>query len=217
MQFNPSTLFPAAVGVVLLVLSLRLLLRPRMIGAILRAVAGLVLLGGSLVAFLGASDLLTYRQLLKEESVATLQFEKLKTQRYNVIVVDNTGHEYRYHLKGDQWQLDARLIRWHPTVARVGMSSVYRLERISGRYSDLKQELAAERTVYQIEISPYGIDTWALLKRVSWMRQWVDARYGSATFLPMANGAIFEVKIGFSGLVARPVNTVAKQAVSGWQ
>lgn len=217
MQFNPSTLFPAAVGVVLLVLSLRLLLRPRMIGAILRAVAGLVLMGGSLVAFLGASDLLTYRQLLNEESVATLRFEKLKAQTYNVIVVDNTGHEYRYYLKGDQWQLDARLIRWHPTVASIGMASLYRLERISGRYRDLKQELGAERTVYQMEFSPYGIDTWAWLKRVPWIRQWVDARYGSATYLPMANGAIFEVKLGFSGLVTRPVNAVAKQAVLGWQ
>ncbi|MEH6617229.1 MAG: cation/multidrug efflux pump [Porticoccus sp.] len=217
MQFNISTLVPAIVGIVLLLLSMRFLLRRTMVGAVIRALVGLVLLSGSVLAFLAAMDLLSYRQLLKEESVVTLQFEKLKTQTYRVILVDSRGHQYRYHLKGDQWQLDARLIRWHPSLANVGFGSLYRLERISGRYSDFRQEMSAERTIHQLESSPYVVDTWVWLKQLPWLREWVDAQYGSATFMPMAHGAIFEVKLGFAGLVARPVNSAGKQAVSGWQ
>ncbi len=217
MQFNISTLIPVIVGIALLLLSLRLLLRRAMIGSVVRALVGLVLLLGSVFCFLGALDLLTYRQLLQEESVVTLQFEKLKAQAYRVILVDSRGHQYRYHLKGDQWQLDARLIRWHPSLANVGFGSLYRLERISGRYSNFRQEMSAERTVHQLEASPYAVDTWVWLKQLPWLREWVDAQYGSAMFMPMADGAIFEVKLGFAGLVARPVNSAGKQAVSGWQ
>jgi hypothetical protein len=217
MQFNTFTLIPIIVGIVLLLLSMRFLLRRAMVGAILRALVGLVLLSGSVLSFLGAMDLLSYRQLLKEESVVTLKFEKLKTQTYRATLVDSGGQQSSYHLKGDQWQLDARLIRWHPSLANIGFGSLYRLERVSGRYNDFRQEMSAERTVHQLEASPYAVDTWDWLNQLPWLREWVDAQYGSATFMPMAHGAIFEVKLGFSGLVARPLNSEGKQAVSGWQ
>ena len=50
-------------------------------------------------------------------------------------------------------------------------------------------------------------DGWSLL---------VDASYGSAAYLPMAEGALFEVNAGATGLVARPMNGSAQQAISGW-
>ena len=42
----------------------------------------------------------------------------------------------------------------------------------------------------------------------SWV-PWLDALYGSATFLPMADGALYEIKVSQSGLVARPLNQAA--------
>ena len=217
MQFNQSTLIPTIIGIFLLLFSLRILLRRTMIEAVFRAVLGLVLMAASAIFLLGSLDLFSYRQLLQEESVATLRFEKLKTQTYRVILVDNTGHQYRYHLKVDQWQLDARLIRWHPIFASAGFSPLYRLDRLSGRYSNLRQEMNDERTAHKLEFSPYGIDTWVWIKRLPWLWEWVDAQYGTATFLPMADGAIYEVKLGVAGLVARPVNDLGKGAVEGWQ
>jgi hypothetical protein len=44
----------------------------------------------------------------------------------------------------------------------------------------------------------------------------VDAHFGTATYLPMANGAMFEVKMTRTGLIARPVNEEAKIAVGEW-
>jgi hypothetical protein len=40
--------------------------------------------------------------------------------------------------------------------------------------------------------------------------------YGSATYLPMSDGALYEIKVSQSGLVARPMNQAAREAVSGW-
>ncbi len=63
---------------------------------------------------------------------------------------------------------------------------------------------------------PQRIDLWDLVHRYpSWVA-WMDALYGSATFLPMADGALYEIKVSQSGLVARPLNQAARDAVAGW-
>ena len=44
----------------------------------------------------------------------------------------------------------------------------------------------------------------------------VDAYYGTATYLPMADGARFEVSLTRDALIARPANIRARDAVGGW-
>jgi hypothetical protein len=69
--------------------------------------------------------------------------------------------------------------------------------------------------VYELN-APQRIDPWDLIHRYhSWL-PWLDAFYGSATFLPMADGALYEIKVSQSGLVARPLNQAARDAVGGW-
>jgi hypothetical protein len=46
---------------------------------------------------------------------------------------------------------------------------------------------------------------------------WVDALFGSATFVPMADGALYAVSVSQSGLIARPANQAARNAVAGWR
>jgi len=45
---------------------------------------------------------------------------------------------------------------------------------------------------------------------------WADALYGSATFMPMADGAAYEVSVSQAGLLARPLNDAARAAVDAW-
>jgi len=45
----------------------------------------------------------------------------------------------------------------------------------------------------------------------------VDAFYGSATYMPMVDGASYAVFVSFTGLLARPNNDVALKAVSEWR
>lgn len=188
-----------------------------MLAAVLRAVTGLALLVGSVLLFLAGYDLHSYRELIQEQAVATMQFQKLESQRYRVLLVEGNGEQHRYHLSGDQWQLDARMLRWNPTLANIGFKSLYRLDRLSGRYSDIRQQLQSAPSAHPLGEAPTEFDTWLLLKSLPGIREWIDAQYGSATFLPMADGAVYEVKLAYGGLLARPMNIEAQEAVAKWQ
>jgi hypothetical protein len=58
---------------------------------------------------------------------------------------------------------------------------------------------------------------WTLVR--SWRRYvpWADALYGSAVYVPMSDGARYQVVVSQSGLVARPLNEPARQAVGAWK
>jgi hypothetical protein len=63
---------------------------------------------------------------------------------------------------------------------------------------------------------PERVDLWTLAHDYrSWV-PWVDALYGSATYLPMADGALYQVNVSQSGLIARPLNQAAREAVGSW-
>jgi hypothetical protein len=102
-----------------------------------------------------------------------------------------------------------------------GLDANYRLHRIAGRYNDIEQERHSPRSVHNlvranVVTEKDYFDLWQLANdHQDWLR-WVDAVYGSAVFLPMTDGAKFKVAITRSGLVARPDNKVARQAVSRW-
>lgn len=212
-----STIVPIIAGILFLLLALKLLLSGGMLKAIVRAILALLLLAISAVFFLGGYDLLTYRQLLVEQPVATLQFVKLSPQSYRVLLVQADGQQHHLHLVGDQWQLDARTLRWHSPLSSIGFKPQYRLERINGRYVDVLEQRHSEQSVYPLQTSPYGFDTWQALGRISWLSEWVSVQQGTATYQPMADGAVYQVTLAYGGLFARPVNSEAKQAVSGWR
>lgn len=64
---------------------------------------------------------------------------------------------------------------------------------------------------------PARIDTWELARRYRAYVPWVDALFGSAAFVPMADGALYEVRVSQSGLIARPLNQAGRDAVAGWR
>lgn len=162
-------------------------------------------------------DAYTYHELLEETSVATISFEKLDEQHFQAILVNGDGKEERYELKGDQWQLDARIFKWSPNFAKLGMKPGYRLDRLSGRYYSLEKERHAERTVYQLNPSRTSVDIWRWIKLIDSNVRWLDALYGSATFVPMTDGALYEINLSHTGLLSRPLNERAQEAVKRWQ
>jgi len=168
----------------------------------------------ALTALLSAWDLYSYRALLEETPVATVDFRQRGPQHYEALVT--VGEEsLEYQLFGDQWQLDARMIKWGATMARLGLDPVFRLERISGRYQALDDERNKPRSVHAIQVSEV-FDVWQWLKRGEPLLKFADAEYGTATYLPMANGARYQVTISNFGLLARPENREAEMALDNW-
>ncbi|WP_043316731.1 hypothetical protein [Microbulbifer sp. HZ11] len=195
----------------------KVLLRGNWLMGFLRGSVGLLLLVGALLIVLVALDVYSYRNLGDEHSVGTVSFERLGSQHYMVKFADEDGISQEFELYGDQWQLDARMLKWKGALARWGIEPAYRLDRLSGRYLTLQDERNKARSVYPLEQSSHGVDLWNFLREMNNRVPMVDAVYGSATFLPMQDGAVYEVRISHSGLLARPLNQQAESALNEWQ
>ncbi len=216
MFYSLMSLFVLLIGALLIYFALRLLGRRHWLLGFVRGLFGLGLLVGAIFLGLFALDLFSYQTLLKEKPVATLSFKQQGPQEFRVTLVHTNGDEEEFLLKGDQWQLDARIIKWQGLVAATGVKPGYRLDRISGRYYSLADERTAERTVYELSDHEWRVDVWQWLHKHPNLVPMVDANYGSATFVPMADNALFEVKLSNTGLVARPLNDPARAALAVW-
>lgn len=182
-----------------------------------RGLFGLGLLAFAALIGLTAFDVYSYKQVLQEQVVATINFDRIEDQHYFAVLADKEGKEQRVELRGDQWQLDARIVKWDGYLATLGIKPAYRLERLSGRYYDIEKETSAKRTAYTVHSSLYGIDVWRILNSYPDWIPVIDAVYGSATYLPMEDGALFEITLSNTGLVARPINAAAREAVAEFQ
>ena len=210
----PIILF-ALVGILCLFAAARRIRRRRVFGGVLIGATALVLILLSAVAALIAANLLTYQRLSFEQPAGELQLTRTGDREFNAVLTYPSGEHANFALRGDEWQIDARVLKLHAFANLVGFDSAYRLDRIGGRYTRLEDERSQPRSVYSLN-QPQRIDLWDLVHRYhSWV-PWMDALYGSATFLPMADGALYEIKVSQSGLVARPLNQAARDAVAGW-
>ncbi len=184
----------------------------------LRGMVGLSLLALAVLLVLAGLDLLSYKQILNEKPILTISFERQGEQQFkSTLSYIDQGLEEAYDIHGEQWQIDARVIRWRGIIQLLGAKPGYRLDRISGRYYSLEDERRKTRSVHTLTSSEYGLDMWAWVQENGRFLPLFDAVYGSATYLPMEDGAIYQVSLSASGLVATPVNTVAEEAISRWQ
>lgn len=210
------TLFAALLALLVLALGFKLLWNRHWLLGWLRGSIGLVLIAVAVMLGLIGWDLHRYRALAHEEPIANLAFTRVQPQQFKVVLVDAEGMEHQFELQGDLWQLDVRMIKWNPSLAQLGISPGYQLDRLSGRYLALEQEQKSPRSVHGLGAATGPVDLWQLLQQWQGLGGLVDARYGSAAYLPMADGALFSVSLGQTGLVARPLNERAKEAVEGW-
>ena len=168
----------------------------------------------------GASILLLfsyygYDQLIDEQPVSQIEFSQSAPGEYVARVMIAGEHDKLLPLRGDEWQMDARVINWQPPATLLGLDPIYQLERLSGRYADVGDERNSPRTVYALSDTP-NLDFWRLARTFPVLLPGVDAYYGTATYLPMADGARFEISLTRTALIARPVNEPARRAVGDW-
>ena len=182
----------------------------------------LYLLFGGVVALLGvaaglvATNLVTYARLTHEQEAARVTTRALGERQFAVSVQAPGRPPQHFQVRGDEWQIDARVLKWRALGTVLGFDTVYRLERLSGRYGDLQSERTAPRTVYELA-ADRGVDFWSVARRYPRYLPFADALYGSAAYVPMAEGAEYVVAVSASGLVVRPANDAARQAVGGWK
>ena len=203
-------------GILLLFLGIRRFWRRGIMAGSLEGLSGLVLLLVAVLLVAVSVNLHTYARLTHESPVAEIRFQALGPQNFRAYITLSKSRAMIFNIRGDEWQMDARILKWRGIALLMGLDTVYRLDRISGRYSNIIQELTAVRTVYSLS-EDRGIDLWALAQRHSRWIPLADAVYGSATYLPMADGAQYQIAVSVTGLLARPGNEVAKKAIRKWR
>lgn len=211
-----TVLLLALLGLLLLLSGIRRCWHRHLLSGSLTGSLGITLLCLSALVFAIALNLHTYYRLTYEKPIARLYFEQqAATEFRTTITYLDDRHTEEYWLHGDEWQLDARILRWHPPFQLLGLNSLFRLERLSGRYANIEQERSAPRTVYALG-QPQGLDIWSIAREYERWLKWMDAYYGSATYLPMRDGAKYDVFINQYGLMARPANMAADEAAGTW-
>lgn len=213
MSHDLATMVIGALGAVMVIAGLLFFLRPRWLLGWLKgmAVFGVIVFG--LYALAIAVNLSAYRSLEGMKTVATISTSQEGEQIWRVTLETADGTSTVRTLRGDQWQIDARIIRFAGPIRWLGVAPGYRLERLGGRYTSLEQERSAPRTVIGLSDATWP-DLWELDRQFN--LPFVEGVYGNATFMPMRDGAMFDVRLSASGLVAVPVNEQARAAVQLW-
>lgn len=213
-SFIPGLLVAASVFFGLLCLAR---LRQRRLLAAGRAGVGAGVVGALALAVIAvAANLYTYQRLSYEQPLAELQFQRLGSQRFQVVLSRPGLPDQKARLNGDEWQIDARVLKWRPAANLLGFDALARLERLSGRYRDIAQANHKPHRAIALQPPADGWDAWRAAHHLPRWLAPVDARYGSATYLPMADGARYRVTLSQNGLIARPSNSAARTATRRW-
>jgi hypothetical protein len=179
---------------------------------------GVVRLGAGVIAFFLALALLAggalcaavavgvsgYRALTREDLAATVDTTPIGPQSFEARIVLPDGSEANYRLAGDQFAVEARILKWHPWANLLGLHTAYELDRVTGRYERIEDEQQRPRTVFPL--SPeHRVDLFAWRARLPWLAPLVDAEYGSSTFTRGDRDARYEVRVSTTGLLVREV------------
>ena len=221
---NPLGYISIVLGILFVVfvtLTLNRIKRGKIFGSTLYGLQGMVIFLLLITILLIFSNLNTYQRLTYENEIANILIRKLATQKYQLVLIypqnvkQNDEPEY-YSLYGDEWQLDARIIKWKGWANVIGLDSYYQLDRISGRYANIEQANTSPPSAYQLIGEQKGMNIWKLKNLMKSKIPFLDAYYGQSVFVPMRDGAKFSVTISQTGLIVRPVNEPASQALQGW-
>ena len=157
----------------------------------------------------------SFGRLVEEQLVSRIEFRRVSPQEFQARLMIGGKADQFFVLRGDEWQMDAKIVTWKPPATILGLDPMYQLDRLSGRYSEIDHEVSQARTVHSLS-PPIPVDIWRVARRFPLLTPGVDAYYGTATFVPMADGARYEISLSRDALIARPANSRARDAVSGW-
>jgi hypothetical protein len=179
------------------------------------------LAGGAVSACAGGASIMLafsyygYGRLVDEQYIGKIKFTESAPEQYVARLMLDDEPDRMFEILGDEWQMDARVVTWKPPATLLGLDPIFQLDRLSGRYSEVEEELSKVRSVHALS-EHVALDVWQFARKYPKLLPGVDAHYGTATYLPMADGAIYEVKMTRTGLLARPYNEAATEAVGNW-
>lgn len=181
----------------------------------------------SFLCLVFANQLSQFFPIFGQKPIVTVSMNQLQGKNYKLHVFDGANPEQEkmqntinqnvdgFLINGDQWQLEMRVLTWHPLLAELGLQPLYKLERLSGRYQSIEDEKGLSRSLYQLEKSGFSDGYWQML--LPYLHDsLINSYYGTSVFAPMAEAAQYGVFLNRGGADLKPLNEQAKQALRGW-
>ena len=154
----------------------------------------------------------SYGRLTGEQLVSRIEFRRISPEEFQArLMIDGEADQF-FILHGDEWQMDAKIVTWKPPATILGLDPIYQLDRLSGRYAEIARERSEPRTVHSLT-SGAPIDVWTAARQFPALLPGIDAYYGTATYVPMVDGARYEVSLSRDAIIARPSNDRARDAI----
>ncbi|HVS26848.1 MAG TPA: hypothetical protein VHE58_06055 [Burkholderiales bacterium] len=159
----------------------------------------LLLLAGSLFS----AWIYTYNRLTAETLIAEISFDRIGKQVYkaNLARGDLCAVE-AYTIYGDQWRIDAEFLKWKYWANLLGLDSLYRLNRIEGRYQNVEDQNNKPKHAYELG-SKTALDIVGIAKALGRFNFLLDAAYGSSTYKDIETDNIFKVYKTQIGIITR--------------
>lgn len=197
-------------GVVFTAIAVRMLFKRRILIASVNGTAGFSLLSVSITLTLILLNIHTYHQLTAENKLAVIEIGVL-TDYGLPLRIHTDKIKKTYYINAEEWQLDARFLKWKSWAYLLGAEPVVRLESLSER-RPLRNKTVPEK--YNLLGEHALLTDWG-----STLSDWfgmVDTYYGSAVYMPAVQGSTYTVSATISGLIVRADNKQAHEAVTGW-
>ncbi|MCU7929398.1 MAG: hypothetical protein KZQ90_01245 [Candidatus Thiodiazotropha sp. (ex Codakia rugifera)] len=188
----------------------QLIFKRKILVASMNGLLGLTLLLVAAFVSMLLFNIQSYVQLTEEQVLAEIEVGIADLEQ-TPVTLTIAGREKVYLISANEWRIDARFIKWKPWVALLGKDPVVRLESLSGRgilwknHGSQSFDLHADFELVDKIIS-------SLTDRFGM----VDSLYGSSVYMPIATGARYQISASHTGLFARPINDLGKQAVMLW-
>jgi hypothetical protein len=213
-QLTSSPYFFSAVALLIFGVSLTIagfvaLMRARVGSFTIRTMLGLLLLALGGLAGMIAVGIQGYQTLTREEVAAQISVSPVAPQRFAATFRYPDGRVANFIIAGDEIYVDAHILKWQPLANMIGLHTAYELDRVGGRYHDIEQERRAERSVHSLS-QEKPVNLFGLRQRHTILALLLDAKYGSATFVPVVQAAELELRVSTTGLLMRELSATPK-------
>src|ERR1700730_15688201 len=120
MTFNALIVVFGLAAVLFLIAAVRSIRRRRVVGGRLRGGTCLALFLMAACAILVAANLRTYQRLSAEQPAGELQLARTGYHQFNGVFTFPSGERADFALRGDEWQIDGRVLKWRALATVVG-------------------------------------------------------------------------------------------------
>ena len=213
--------FVALVGALMLFGGIGRVFKAKFTSGIFRVVFGGVALAGAAIFGLIGLNLQTYAQLTKERLAGQVVLTKAAgadafTYNASVDLADNgklRGAPVDFEVKGEHLRIEGPVLKWKGWANVLGLDSVFRVDHVEGVYvdTDCQNRFYAGRQDLNEKGGPQDQFTSIRNLGESWkLVNAADVLYVDGPRVPMADGAVYNIKATQAGFELEPEGDFTK-------